>query len=343
MIQRMALVAVLACVPALAQFKSEGLVVIFRNGTRLMVHTGTTGQKSPFSTSGTIALGDGEASSHRLVLDRGQPIFGYTIDAWAVANARDLYSIRIRPLDPHYLALLPTDSPGRKTDGPIATVSATREFPGVKIGEAVSIDIMANPATGERIYDVIEPVAQPDPSFRRPATPPDSFSFRSVGVVVNGATVHQAGNSWLIGPAMRVSIPGHGTFVLSQEAVTTPPFLPTGRVEGKVLKFGEGNDWVEIRSKSNILSKSENAVVWVYHLPENDKDPGVSMTSADYATMLVRSPRGKPELDKMIQEARTKLAQMQQVLSPNHPDVRAHQATLERLEKERAAEEKKEE
>ena len=39
----------------------------------------------------------------------------------------------------------------------VQTVAAVRDFPAVKRGEAVMVDILQNPATGEKIYDVLRP------------------------------------------------------------------------------------------------------------------------------------------------------------------------------------------
>ena len=149
----------------------------------------------------------------------------------------------------------------------VPTVAAIREFKGVKIGEGVSIDILFNPSTGERIFDVIQPLA-PGPrgvqTAREAPKMEDEFSLMKARIAINGKTVEEPGNNWMIGGALKISLPGHGTVYLALQPVTSHPFQAVGRAEKGKLSFPIGADFVEITSPENIMKKSAYRTIWVY-------------------------------------------------------------------------------
>ena len=149
----------------------------------------------------------------------------------------------------------------------VPTVSSVREFKGVRIGEAVSIDILYNPSTGERIYDVIQPLT-PGPKFAAPSreTPrpaEEEFSLMKMKLSLNGKVVEED-QAWMIGGALKISIPGHGAVYLAIQPATTHAFQPVGRVEKNKLTFPLGTDLVEITGAQNIMSKSAYRTIWVW-------------------------------------------------------------------------------
>jgi hypothetical protein len=284
---------------ASAQVKwPNGLTVTFKDGTHVRVHTESTAAKSPLSTSGSVAVNEGN-DMHRLVLDsNGRVLFGYTMEAWGVPNAQDLYFVRLKPLDPAYEARLRNEAEARKKPqtipDKIATVTAVRDFPTVRKGEAVSVDILVNPSTGERIYDVLEPSFAPERPLQTPAkVQEDSFSFENPRIAINGETVQQATNTWVIGAAGMIYIPGHGAFYLALDPLPEYSFIASGRVSKEKLTFGEGNDWVEVVGKSNILSNSEYRTVWVYHTRDfqGTQPRDVMVATADSVSYLIPKPK----------------------------------------------------
>jgi len=159
------------------------------------------------------------------------------------------------------------------------TIAAARDFPAVRLGEAVTLDILYNPTTGEKIFDVIRPVEPPPAKPRRVFA--DEFSLQEMRVAINGKTVHESRNSWIIGAAAKISLPGHGAVYLAVQPATSHPFLAVGRVDGGKLTFPIGNDFVEITSKSNILKKTEVGTIWVYHDAGFKSPAGVDVTTAE--------------------------------------------------------------
>lgn len=163
----------------------------------------------------------------------------------------------------------------------VPTVSGVREFKGVRIGEAVSIDILMNPSTGERIYDVIQPLP---PGPRTTATPKDAprvedeFSLMKARTSINGKTIDGPGNNWMIGGALKIALPGHGTVYLAIQPVTSHAFQPVGRAEKNRLTFPIGADFVEISSAENVMKKSAYRTIWVYWDPSAPNTETVDMT-----------------------------------------------------------------
>jgi hypothetical protein len=162
----------------------------------------------------------------------------------------------------------------------VPTVASVREFKSVRIGEAVSIDILFNPSTGERIFDVIQPITltPAQVALKETAQLEDEFSFMKVRIAINGKTVEEPGNSWMIGGAMKIALPGRGTVYLAIKPVTSHPFQPVGRAEKGKLTFPLGTDFVEITSAENVMKKSSYRTIWVYWDPKAPNTHSVDLT-----------------------------------------------------------------
>ena len=155
------------------------------------------------------------------------------------------------------------------------TIAAMREFPVVRIGEAVNLDILYNPNTGEKIFDVIQPVDRP--AEKRRIAPEDEISLEQMRISINGTLVHEARNSWMIGGAVKLQLPRLGTLYLVVKPSTSYAFQPLGRVNGGTLTFPLGSDMVEIVSRSNVLKTAETGTVWVYRDPASKPSQSVNI------------------------------------------------------------------
>jgi hypothetical protein len=197
----------------------------------------------------------------------------YTVRGDGMIPVRQIGDVQAAGLSPDRLAAIlkqrgitaPVKVTTARRETP--TVSGIREFKNVKIGEAVSIDILFNPSTGERIFDVIQPLV-PGPKMSSPARDvaklEDEFSLMKIRVAINGKTVQEPDNSWMIGGAIKMSLPGHGTVYLALQPLTSHAFQPVGRADGKRLTFPVGADFVEITGAENVMKKSANRKIWVY-------------------------------------------------------------------------------
>jgi len=172
----------------------------------------------------------------------------------------------------------------------LPTVAAVREFRAVKIGEAVTLDILYNPSTGERIYDVLRPITGSSPVMSvNSVVPQETISLKQIAIRVNGHPM-SAPASFIIGSAIRVDIPRHGTYVVAasdpHEASPDHGFAAIARADGKLLSWAMGSDRVEITSSTNILTQTGKGVLWVYHDPHYQPDV-VGLQAADTVDWLL--------------------------------------------------------
>ena len=258
----------------------DRLLAWLRDGFGLEIHSESTGSTRAIS-NGALGIGPGAASRDvldRWVMDSSDNIlFDYNLEA--ERNPSGTVRIRIEPISPKMEAnLLERRAKGlEKFSGDrVPTVAAVRELSAVKFGEAVTLDILYNPSTGERIYDVIQPVQGPPPV---PKPYPEmlttavksrpEISLRDITIQVNGHAI-SAAPGWLVGTAVRIDIPGHGAyFAALYDQKDAPPILyafkQIAQASGKKLRWSVDGDQIEIDSTTNVLTQAPSGVLWLYH------------------------------------------------------------------------------
>lgn len=275
----------------------------FPDGTGLEIHTETTGSTGT-NSAGEIGIGRGRGSRdvvNRVVIDGGNNIlFAYNLEGSRGVEPGTM-SIRIEPIGAATEAgILKRQATGlaKFPGGHLPTVATAREFPSVRIGEVLTLDILYNPSTGEKIYDVLRPITDPSPSPRHPTVTEvashQAISLKDIVVKVNGRVMHTPA-SWIIGATVRIDIPGHGAYVVAvydpQDSVSSIyPFHAAARADGKALSWGMDGDTVEITSSTNILTQAAKAVLWVYHDPRyrsQDQPNAVRLQAADKVEWLL--------------------------------------------------------
>jgi hypothetical protein len=281
----------------------------FPDGTGLEIFTETNGS-SQIDSEGEMGIGPGAGPQcvdpsradcpdavNRVVVDRANNVlFVYNVEA-SQGKSPHTVMIRIKPISPateagmlkYYVA-----APGhpRFTGAHLPTVAGVREFPAVKIGEAVTLDILSNPSTGEKIFDVLRPIRLATPARGMSVTPApagQTISLNDIALRVNGRAV-SAPASFIIGSAVRIDIPSHGTYVVTpydpHEASSGHQFSAVAHADGKTLSWVMGSDRVEITSSTNVLPRSENGTLWVYHDPHYRPDV-VGLQAADTVEWLL--------------------------------------------------------
>jgi len=281
---------------AVAEAPSYMLQASFSDGTRLEIFTQSTGS-APVSPQGEMGIGPGVGSQdlvNRIVIDgTGNILFAYNLEASRGASPGTI-KIRIEPISAATEAgiLKEATRPGRPrfSGAHLPTVAAARDFPAVAVGQAVTLDILYNPSTGEKIYDVLRPLPNSTPAAMSvtsvAATP--TISLRGVTVRVNGSTL-PASATWVIGTAVRIDIPRSGSYIISAAeppaADTSHAFTKIAQAAGKTLSWTLGADHVEIASETNVLSGQEKATLWLFHDPHYQPDV-VSLQSADAVDWL---------------------------------------------------------
>jgi hypothetical protein len=288
----------LAVGPAILQGQfSDRAFAIFPDGTEVEIYSEATGS-TQLSAQGVIGIGPGAGKQdlvNRIVLDRdNNALFAYNLEASRGAS-REVVSIRIEPLSraaeegmldrngAHWLHV---------SGSHIPTVAAVREFPNVKIGEVVTLDILVNPSTGEKIYDVLSPLLGPPGHLEVTSAKREEMSLRDITVKVNDRVV-PASTPWMVGPAMRIDIPGHGVYVIGIHEPHLPPiysFTAAGYADGKIAHWKVDGDSVEVTSATNVLTQAPSGVLWIYHdsyFRPKDQPKIVKVQTADSVDWLI--------------------------------------------------------
>jgi len=280
---------------AWSQTKTPDEMKFSFNGTGVAIHTESSASHSPLSTSGAVVVGD-DSTSYRIVLDRdNKPLFAYELELRG--SPQNGVRVTIKPAAPESLRAL--DWLKDKMVRDVPTIAAVRAFPPLRMGDEVHVDIMFNPKTGEKLWDVLRvaPEAQPAPKPGKVFTGPQ-FSWEDVKVAIDGKIVKETSHTWMIGEAIMIRVPGHGEYYLALQPPAGFPFQPSGRVDGNVLRFGADARQFEITGRSNLLMKSETGTVWVYHVPEAQakrKADSVDITCSGDVDLLMHPERRKEE------------------------------------------------
>src|SRR5260370_14814075 len=143
-----AFVSVIALAAVVNADSQHILRASFADGTGLEVFTEANGS-SQIDSEGGMGIGPGIGSQdlvNRVVVDRANNIlFVYNLEASRGASPGTV-KIRIEPISAATEAEMLKDAaaPGRPRffGGRLPTVAGVREFPAVKIGEAVALDIL---------------------------------------------------------------------------------------------------------------------------------------------------------------------------------------------------------
>lgn len=236
----------------------------FADGTGVEFEQETTGSTVLAMHGGGLTVDD--HGTERIVEDKnGNILYGYGVEAWAGPQAGTV-TIRIKPLA--------KESQARHKE-PIGTVAGVREFPGIRKGQAVQLEILYNPSTGEKIYDILRPSTDATPELWRQGTRAadaelagQELSFREIALVVNGEKTG-APAGWLTGAVARLYLPGRGAYFLSTyQPKTYQTFRPVVYVDRHNLEFAMDGDFIRITSNGNVLTQAETAILWVYHDPK---------------------------------------------------------------------------
>jgi hypothetical protein len=261
------------------------------DGTALEILTQTTGS-SPIDPRGEMGIGPGAGPQdmvNRVVIDRaGNILFAYNLEASHGAAAGTV-KIRIEPISPASEAtIIKSSSMGRPrfTGAHLPTVAAVREFSAVQMGQAVTLDILQNPSTGEKIYDVLRPIAGSAPVMSVESVPAqETISLNRITLRVNGKSM-PAPSSVVMGEAVRIDIPRHGAYILTAADPHQADFTKIARADGNTLTWTKGSDRFEITSAANVLTQAEKGELWLFQDRHYQPDV-VSLQSADTVNWLL--------------------------------------------------------
>jgi hypothetical protein len=117
----------------------------------------------------------------------------------------------------------------------------------------------------------------------------ETISLNNITLRVNERAV-SAPASFIIGSAVRIDIPGHGTYVVAAYDLhgtsREREFSATAHADGKTLSWAMGGDRVEITSSTKVMARSGNGMLWVCHDPHYRPDV-VGLQAADTVEWLL--------------------------------------------------------
>jgi len=207
-------------------------------------------------------MGDQEGV-HRLLVDFGHgKYFGYTVRVSPVAKGR--YRFEVGPLDPAQQARFAALYGGSVGD-PYAI-----EYPGpqdVDPGEPLLFELLVNPATGEKLYDLIRvqsPAKDREARLSKlPAPGPGEIRLNDAVIKINGQPVLMRSGT-PPGTYVYFFVCGRGRFVVTTERVPSLEMLPaTLGDDSKTITFTIGADRYEWRSAEPFVIGSPR--LWVWH------------------------------------------------------------------------------
>jgi hypothetical protein len=291
------------------------LTVGYADGTQVTIQTfssGPTAEQAIYSSGAVVRAAPGVW--HRVLNDKQgkKVVFAYDLEAGR-ASAPGTFVLRIKPVDEAFAR-------EQQSAGGVPTVSAVREFNSIKLGEGIAIDLLSNPTTGEKIFDVLQPSNAAEP----PKPSGEEFALQVTSIMLNGQPVKLTGveNSSLTGAAAIFYLPGHGAYFLSLES--RPHFQQVAHVEGRKLWFELDNDRIEIQSKGRLLAKSENRVVWVRH------DPAFTFEgTGENAGRLT-------QINQNLAKLQSQFAEMSKRYKPTYPAMRELQEQILQIQEQRA-------
>jgi hypothetical protein len=290
------------------------LTVGYTDGTQVTIQTFSSGPKAEqaiYSNGAVVQTAPGVW--HRVLNDKQgrKVIFAYDLEAGRTSAAGTFF-LRIKPVDSAFAR--------EQQSGRVPTVSAVRQFNSIKTGEGIAIDLLSNPTTGEKIFDVLQPSNLAEP----PKPSGEEFALQVTSITLNGQAVKLTGveNSSLSGAAAIFYLPGHGAYFLSLES--RPYFQQVAHVEGRKLWFDLDNDRVEIQSKDRLLTKSENRMVWVRH----DSSFTFESTGENAETLA--------QINQNLAKLQSQAAEMSKRYKPTYPALREVQEQILQMQEQRA-------
>lgn len=253
----------------------------------------------------------------RVEADRSQRIFfGYKARVEVLAEP-NTYSITFGQIDRQTALglLFPRE---KEADGwtQIATPGWGLGTLGIHGGDVITMDLLKNPATGQKVVDYItvqEPPRGTVITFGNVNSPAREFAFvtgaprdfrqddgelriRAGRVSINGRLEASTAtsNAEVSGAVVWFYLPQHGRFLLSLTAHPDLGFRKAGEVRGSKLSFTAGSDVFSLVSSGAIAPTQSAFNLYVLHDPTWKPDypfadpSGFIMGAADRAEFLIR-------------------------------------------------------
>ena len=238
-----------------------------------------------FSSSGT-----NENIVHRVMIDKKNKLYvGYDLEITPTADSKQ-FDVLIKPLS---LNKDMSDTINKLGDSNNLSLRSIPKYPGkitVQDSDTISLDVLANPQTGEKISDLIKITKSRQQSFTYTSNggKPKDFTINDVqmsllgfDVYVNGEKVKFNGGG-MSGSVLWVYFPNKGRFIFSPIEQTNAGFQKIGVVEDKTVSFDYAGANYKFVSNKPVLNGGGNWNLWVM-LDENYKPSADSSSNSSFS------------------------------------------------------------
>ncbi len=236
--------------------------------------------------SGGVVVEPGRV--HHIINDAAHKrYFGYDLQLDAAADGQTA-QLRIEPLHATRAGELSGGAGWLRLDLPKYPV-----IPNVKLGDTVALDLLVNPATGQKIVDYLTVLRKGE---MNPLNAARDFTLADVEMMldqpevsVNGKLAMTRKPGGVSGAVVWLYIADHGRFILSLVPNEKLGFKKSGAVSADGLLFREGETEYRVQCNSRVAPGSGTYNLYVVHEP--DWRPPISadfrLGSADKAEWVV--------------------------------------------------------
>jgi hypothetical protein len=235
-------------------------------------------------------IGEGNGVAHHIIDDAAHKrSFGYDLRLQPAADGLSA-QIRIEPLNaPRYSV---------QTGWTMIGLPKYPVIPNVRLGDTVALDLLVNPATGQKIVDylTLERADHPDPNRAHDFSLADVIlSLDRPRVLINGKPVEST-SDFLGGTAAAVVwiyIRGHGRFILSLFPDEKLGFRKNGLTGANALTFRDGATEFRVECSSSVAPGDGPYNLYVVHEAAwhpYSPDDSIEVGSADNAQWIVGKP-----------------------------------------------------
>ena len=258
------LLVIIAALPAAAQVS-------------VSMHSGIEVQMTARIEPGSVRIPSGVRAIHigrfhRVVQDRSQRrYFAYDVLVEPKNDSR-AFQVRIEPF-----SLSATDLAEMQVDPSWTYVPLLKYplVPDVRAGDSVAIDLLENPATGQKVVDYFvfkrsNATAAAELPVRDLSVADVQLRLDDFRIIVNGTVLDastRVGGS-ISGAALWFYVPERGRFVMSLLPNANFGFRRAGEVTNALLSFTDGSDRYDIKSTSRIAPASGRFNLYVLLDPE---------------------------------------------------------------------------
>jgi hypothetical protein len=247
--------------------------------------------------SGVIAVNVGRF--HRVVLDASQRrYFAYDVLVEPKDGSQAL-QVRIEPF-----SLSATELADTRMVDPSWTPTPLLKYPvvpDVRAGDTVTIDLLENPSTGQKVVDYLA-FKPSNPAVAAEPAPPADLSLADVElqlkdfrISLNGTILEAStrlGGS-ISGAALWFYLPERGRFIMSLVPNRKLGFRRAGEVSNRSLTFTEGPERYDIQSTSRIVPAWGRFNLYVLHDPKwrpirGESNSPIIAGGADRAEFVVK-------------------------------------------------------